>query len=51
MRGYRKDYLLALLYSTLNKLFDIFPEILLGVAVNMVVSRKDSWIAQITGIR
>ncbi|WP_440651620.1 ABC transporter ATP-binding protein [Cysteiniphilum sp. 19S12-1] len=50
MRGYRKDYLLALLYSTLNKLFDIFPEILLGVAVNMVVSRQDSWIAQITGV-
>ncbi|WP_119328239.1 ABC transporter ATP-binding protein [Cysteiniphilum halobium] len=50
MRGYRKDYLLALLYSTLNKLFDIFPEILLGVAVNMVVSKQGSWIAQITGI-
>ena len=50
MRGYRKDYLLALLYSTLNKLFDIFPEILLGVAVNMVVSQQSSWIAQITGV-
>ncbi|WP_236001736.1 ABC transporter ATP-binding protein [Cysteiniphilum marinum] len=50
MHGYRKDYLLALLYSTLNKLFDIFPEILLGVAVNMVVSRQDSWIAQLTGV-
>ena len=50
MRGYRKDYLFALLYSTLNKLFDIFPEILLGVAVNLVVSQKDSWIAKITGI-
>ncbi|WP_200403674.1 ABC transporter ATP-binding protein [Fangia hongkongensis] len=50
MRGYRKDYLLALLYSTLNKLFDIFPEILLGVAVNMVVTQKSSWIAQLTGI-
>ena len=50
MKSYKGDYLLALLYSTLNKLFDIFPEILLGVAVNMVVSKQDSWIAQITGV-
>ena len=50
MRGYRKDYILALIYSILNKLFDIFPEILLGVAVNMVVSQKNSWIAELTGI-
>ena len=34
----------------MNKLFDIFPEILLGIAVNMVVSKHNSWIAQLTGI-
>ena len=51
MRGYRKNYLLALLYSSLNKLFDIFPEILLGVAVNLVVAQKNSWIAQLTGLQ
>jgi ATP-binding cassette subfamily B protein len=50
LKPHKRDYLLALLYSTLNKLFDIFPEILLGVAVNMVVSKQDSWIAQITGV-
>lgn len=50
MQSYRKDYILALIYSTLNKLFDIFPEILLGVAVNMVISQENSWIAQLIGI-
>ena len=49
LRGYRRDCVLACLYSMLNKLFDIFPEILLGVAVNMVVSQQNSWIAQLTG--
>ncbi|MFZ9034581.1 MAG: ABC transporter ATP-binding protein [Francisellaceae bacterium] len=49
MRPFRKDYVLALIYSTLNKLFDILPEILLGIAVNVVVERKDSWVADITG--
>ena len=51
MKGYRKDCILAFIYSTANKLFDIFPEILLGIAVNMVVSQKDSWIAKFTGIQ
>jgi ATP-binding cassette, subfamily B, bacterial len=50
MQGYRKDYYLALLYSVLNKLFDILPEILLGVAVNIVVDQKSSWLSQWTGI-
>ena len=50
MRGYRKDYNLALLYSVLNKLFDILPEVLLGVAVNVVVDQKSSWISQWTGV-
>lgn len=50
MQSYRKDYILALIYSTLNKLFDIFPEILLGVAVNMVISQENSWIAQLIEI-
>ncbi|MCW5589133.1 MAG: ABC transporter ATP-binding protein [Legionellales bacterium] len=49
MRPYRKNYLLACLYSILNKLFDIFPEILIGGAVDIVVNRHDSWIARFTG--
>ena len=50
MQGERKQYLLAMLYSALNKLFDIFPEVLIGGAVAVVVNRKDSWLARLTGI-
>ena len=42
MRPYRKDYLLGTLYSTLRKLMDIAPEILIGVAVDTVVRKKSS---------
>ncbi len=51
MKNHRRDYRLALLYSTLNKLFDILPEILLGVAVNVVVEQKSSWVATLTGYK
>jgi len=49
MRGKQRDYLLASLYSVLNKLFDIFPEILIGGAVAVVVNQHDSWLAKLTG--
>ena len=42
MRPYRKDYLLGTLYSTLRKLMDIAPEILIGVAVDTVVRKESS---------
>ena len=42
MRPYRKDYLLGALYSTLRKLMDIAPEILIGVAVDTVVRKESS---------
>ena len=45
MRPYRKDYLLGTLYSTLRKLMDIAPEILIGVAVDTVVRRESSLLA------
>lgn len=38
---------MATLYSTLNKLFDIAPEVLIGVAVDVVVKREDSLLAAI----
>ena len=38
---------LATFYSIVNKLFDIAPEILIGVAVDLVVNKKDSWISQL----
>ncbi len=35
----------ATTWSILNKLFDIAPEVLIGVAIDMVVNRQDSWLA------
>lgn len=45
-RGYRTRILWAAACSVINKLFDIAPEILIGVAIDVVVSREDSFIAQ-----
>ena len=45
-RGYRRDVVLATLYSVLNKLFDVLPELLIGVAVDVVVNRKASFLAR-----
>ena len=38
---------LATLYSVINKLFDIAPEILIGIAVDIVVRREMSWVGQL----
>ena len=37
---------MASLYSVLNKLFDVLPEILIGVAVDVVVNQKASFLAR-----
>lgn len=39
----------GILYSCLYKLFDIAPEILIGVAVDMVVKQEKSFLAQLLG--
>jgi ATP-binding cassette, subfamily B, bacterial len=49
MKPDKRDYLTATSYSVLNKLFDIFPEILIGAAVDVVVNRKFSWLAKLLG--
>lgn len=46
-RGYRKDVIVATFYSLMNKVFDIFPEILIGVAVDVVVKQHDSMLAKL----
>ncbi|MGB0129016.1 MAG: ABC transporter ATP-binding protein [Rhodocyclaceae bacterium] len=46
-RRYRFDVVLASCYSVLNKLFDVLPEILIGVAVDVVVNRKASFLARL----
>jgi len=46
-RPYRADVLKASSYSVLNKIFDIMPEVLIGVAVDVVVNREASFIASL----
>jgi ATP-binding cassette subfamily B protein len=45
-RKYRRDVWLASTFSVLNKLFDVLPEVLIGVAVDVVVNRKASFLAR-----
>ena len=44
--NYRGRVNLAALYSVLNKLFDLAPPVLIGMAVDVVVSREDSILAR-----
>ncbi|MCC2625569.1 MAG: transporter [Burkholderiales bacterium] len=46
-KKYRFDITLASLYSLLNKVFDILPEVLIGVAVDVIVKRQDSLISHL----
>jgi len=45
-RSYRRDMALATVYSVLNKFFDVLPELLIGIAVDVVVNRKTSFVAR-----
>lgn len=44
-RGYRRQIIAATICSTINKLFDIAPEILIGVAIDVVVNQEQSFVA------
>ena len=44
-RGYRNRIRLASLCSVLNKLFDVMPEILIGMAIDVVVRQEQSFLA------
>ena len=46
-RKYRSNVIIATIYSVLNKIFDILPEILIGIAVDVVVNQKTSFLASI----
>ncbi|HEX2204090.1 MAG TPA: ABC transporter ATP-binding protein [Longimicrobium sp.] len=46
-RPHRRQVWLATLCSVLNKVFDLAPEALIGVAVDIVVSRQDSLVARL----
>jgi len=45
--AYRRDVWVASFYSVANKFFDVLPELLIGVAVDVVVNQKASFLAQI----
>ena len=45
--GHRSKILLASSFSVLNKLFDLAPPLLIGIAVDVVVSQEDSILAQL----
>ncbi len=44
--NYRRDFQLATLYSVLNKFFDVLPEVLIGVAVDIVINGEKSFLAR-----
>lgn len=44
-RGYRRQIIAAATCSVINKLFDIAPEILIGVAIDVVVNKEASFVA------
>ena len=44
-KGFRLRITLASICSVINKLFDIAPEILIGIAIDVVVSRQDSFLS------
>ena len=46
-KAYRSQIWLAVLCSVLNKLFDLAPPVLIGLAVDVIVKQQDSWLAQI----
>ncbi|TNE46518.1 MAG: ABC transporter ATP-binding protein [Deltaproteobacteria bacterium] len=46
MRPHRRDVWLATLYSILNRLFDLAPPVLIGAAVDVVVKKEQSLLAQ-----
>jgi ATP-binding cassette subfamily B protein len=43
----RGHVLLATLYSVLNKVFDVLPEILIGIAIDVVVRREASFVGSL----
>ncbi|MFK7890191.1 MAG: ABC transporter ATP-binding protein [Granulosicoccus sp.] len=46
-KGYRRRIILASICSSLNTLFDIMPEILIGVAIDVVVNQQQSFLASL----
>ena len=49
LRSHRRAVLLAAVCSVLNKIFDLAPPVLIGLAVDVVVRQGQSWLASLGG--
>ncbi|MFT4008743.1 MAG: ABC transporter ATP-binding protein [Nocardioidaceae bacterium] len=49
-RGYRGRFVAAIVMSTVNKVADVVPELLIGAAVDIVVQGQDSWASRVLGV-
>jgi len=47
LKPWKSKVYLASTYSAVNKIFDVAPEVLIGVAVDLVVKRNDSFVASL----
>ena len=47
LKKWKLNVVLASVYSILNKVFDIAPEVLIGIAVDLVVKKNDSFVASL----
>ena len=47
LKKWRGKTIKASIYSTLNKIFDVAPEVLIGVAVDLVVKKNQSFVASL----
>src|SRR5690606_34497995 len=45
-KGFKRQAIWASACSVINKLFDIAPEILIGIAIDVVIQQEDSFVAQ-----
>ena len=46
-KPYRRNIILGSIFSVCNKVFDVLPEILIGVSVDVVVNQKVSFLAKL----
>ena len=46
LRPFRFRMIMASTFSVLNKIFDLAPEILIGIAVDLVVTKEASFVAE-----
>lgn len=46
-KGFKRQAMWASTCSVVNKLFDIAPEILIGIAIDVVIQQEDSFVAQL----